>query len=153
MWIWSLETSSSEWGRGERGSEHSVSVWGPSVPPPPSSLSHFQLFPCRKLPHHMTTLQSNGLSCVGEADGRGEQSTTVIVPPPFRASFGYLCVHTLSIALQSNSTAVLSLNPLAEFIDLSLGYLFLPNITWPNICVLNLFLIHRTLIYCSPKCK
>ena len=51
------------------------------MPPPPSSFSHFQLFPCRKLPRHMSGLQSNGLSCVGEAAGRGEQSTAVIVPP------------------------------------------------------------------------
>lgn len=52
--------------------------------------------------HHMRVLQGKGPSCVGEAAARGEQSTAVIVPPLFRASFGHLCVYVLCIALQSN---------------------------------------------------
>ena len=41
-------------------------------------------------------------------------------------------VSTCSADLESNPTAVLSLDQLIEFIDLPFGYLFLPYITWPK---------------------
>lgn len=145
-WIFSLKTSAAQ----ETGHEHShFPVWACQF------LHNLVSFPLSNPflagSHEWVGLQGTGLSCVGAAAGKSEQSTAVSVP--LFCLGPLVVVFALYTELQSNPVAVLSFDQLVEIIDLPLGYLFLPNITWPTYLCSEPTSDHKSLVHCSPKGK